>query len=286
MEYDGTGRRLVKQYDPKLGASGIKRTEYVFDLLDPAAEFSMWNGQHTTSIGATEPPVTMHTFPSGQSYWYQLRRPGHHAGLTEDQGQSVHNYRYDVYGTVVPVNGNWTEPHNHYTFTGQEWVDETTLLHFYARDYDPSTGVWMQQDPYRGRLAEPITLHRYGTLANNPINAVDLMGMSRQRTNVSQVAKLWEILGRFGNTLDFLGETATGFDWLYTYQGYRNGFIKWDWIKGLADGSVTPELTILKNRSGTLAGVVKSKLPATLATRGRYICKDARYDCSTYSRHT
>ena len=43
--YDGLGRRLVKEYDPKTGAGGVKRTEYVLDNLDPVVEYSVWNGQ-------------------------------------------------------------------------------------------------------------------------------------------------------------------------------------------------------------------------------------------------
>mgnify|MGYP000254883376 CR=1 FL=1 len=43
--YDGLGRRLVKEYDPKTGAGGVKRTECVFDHLDPVAEYFLWNGQ-------------------------------------------------------------------------------------------------------------------------------------------------------------------------------------------------------------------------------------------------
>lgn len=177
MAYDGQGRRLVKSYDPKTGASGVKRTEYVFDGLDPVAEYSMWNGQRANFYrGDQNRMVAMHTFPSNQRFWYHYDGLGSVTGLTRDQGQSVHNYRYDVYGTVIPVNGNWTEPHNHYTYTGQEWVDELALLHFYARDYDPSTGVWMQQDPYRGRLMEPVTLHRYGYVGGNPVNYTDQYG--------------------------------------------------------------------------------------------------------------
>ncbi|MBX2999640.1 MAG: RHS repeat protein [Caldilineaceae bacterium] len=177
MSYDGLGRRLIKRYDPKTGASGIKRTDYVFDGLDPIAEYDLWNG-HIRNFyrGDLNRMIAMQTFPSSGRYWFAHDGLGSVTGVTKQQGQSVHNYRYDVYGEVIPVSGNWTDPHNHYTYTGQEWDNETGLLHFYARDYDPRAGVWMQQDPYRGQSVDPLTLHRYGYVAGNPVNYVDAYG--------------------------------------------------------------------------------------------------------------
>lgn len=180
MSYDGLNRHLVKTYDPKTGASGIKRTEYAFDALDPIAEYSMWNGQYTNLYrGDAGRLTTLHTFPSGQRYWYALDGLGSTSGLTKEQGVSVHNYRYDPFGAVVPDTGNWTEPHNHYTFTGQEWDANTGLYYFHARAYDPKRAAWTQPDPYRGRLPEPVTLHRYAYVAGNPVNWVDVLGYDR-----------------------------------------------------------------------------------------------------------
>ncbi len=177
MSYDGLNRRLVKSYDPKTGASGIKRTEYTFDMLDPVAEYNMWNGQYSNYYrGDMGRMLAMQNFPSGQRYTYHYDGLGSISALTKEQGQSVHTYRYDPYGYVYPDNGNWTDPHNGYTFTGQEYDEETSLLHFYARDYDPLRGVWMQQDPYRGQLPEPVTLHRYGYVGANPVNWADPYG--------------------------------------------------------------------------------------------------------------
>lgn len=179
MGYDGIGRRLAMTYDPKTDSSGAKRTEYVFDGLDPVAEYDLQNRQRRNFYrGDLNRMLSMHSFPSSQMSWYAYDGLGSVTGLTKDKGQSVHNYRYDVYGSVIPVNGNWTEPHNSYTYTGQEWVESLNLLHFYARDYDPVAGVWMQQDVYRGRLMEPVTLHRYGYVGGNPVNRFDLYGYS------------------------------------------------------------------------------------------------------------
>ncbi len=177
MGYDGLNRRLVKAYQPKIEESDVKRTEYTFDVLDPVAEYSMWNGQYNNYYrGDLGHMVAMQNFPSEQRYTYHYDGLGSISTLTKDGGVSVHTYRYDPYGYTYPDNGDWTAPHNGYTFTGQEYDEETSLLHFYARDYDPLRGVWMQQDPYRGQLPDPITLHRYMYARNQPTLYIDRDG--------------------------------------------------------------------------------------------------------------
>lgn len=177
MGYDGLNRRLVKAYQPKIADSDVKRTEYVFDVLDPAAEYSMWNGQYNNYYrGDLGRMIAMQNFPSEQRYTYHYDGLGSISALTKDGGVSVHTYRYDPYGYTYPDNGDWTAPHNGYTFTGQEYDEETSLLHFYARDYDPLHGVWMQQDSYRGSILEPRSLHRYQYVYNNPVSYRDPTG--------------------------------------------------------------------------------------------------------------
>ena len=74
--YDGSGRRLAKEYDPQDGGGGVKRTEYVYDGLDPVVEYSLWNGQHDEFYRGTGAQLlTLRHFPAGtegQSYWYHL----------------------------------------------------------------------------------------------------------------------------------------------------------------------------------------------------------------------
>uniref|UniRef100_UPI0040573D10 RHS repeat-associated core domain-containing protein n=1 Tax=Candidatus Electrothrix sp. TaxID=2170559 RepID=UPI0040573D10 len=181
LEYDGGGRRLVQHYDPKQGGNGVdKRDEYVFDGLDPVAEYDMLNGQRTDYYrGAGNHLALMHQYKGGtqgQMYWYHYNNKGDVVGLTKHNGNSHHNYRYDPYGAVLPENGNFTDPHNHYTLTGKEFDENTGLVWFGSRHYEPETGVWMGQDSYRGRLREPGSLHRFGYIHNNPLNYIDPYG--------------------------------------------------------------------------------------------------------------
>jgi len=172
--YDGLGRRLAKEYDPKDGGGGVKRTEYVYDGLDPSVEYSLWNGQRDEFYrGAGAQLLTLRHFPAGtagQSYWYHLDGRGSVSGLTKQQGQSTHNYRYDAYGQLLPAHGNFTDPHNHYTFSGKEWDEYLDSYEFGYRQYDPAAGVWLTQDPLRGEPQRPRTLHRYQYVFASPIS--------------------------------------------------------------------------------------------------------------------
>jgi len=185
--YDGLGRRLVKEYDPKTGASGVKRTEYVLDNLDPVAEYFIWNGQREEfyrggleAFSPTPMLLALRHLPAGtegQTYWYHLDGRGSVAGITKHQGQSTHNYRYDAYGQLLPAQGNWTDPHNHYTFAGKEWDEHLGLYEFGVRLYDPWAGVWLTREPLPAQAWEPRTWHRYQYAYASPISYYDPYGM-------------------------------------------------------------------------------------------------------------
>ncbi|MEM2266358.1 MAG: RHS repeat-associated core domain-containing protein [Candidatus Hadarchaeales archaeon] len=100
------------------------------------------------------------------------------AGLTKHQGQSTHNYRYDAYGQVLPARGNWTDPHNHYTFLGKEWDEHLGLYEFGVRLYAPWAGVWLTREPLPGRAWEPRTWHRYQYAFASPISYYDPYGLA------------------------------------------------------------------------------------------------------------
>jgi RHS repeat-associated protein len=180
LDYDGGGRRLAQSYDPKAGKGGVKRTEYAFDNLDPVAEYNELTGQHDNYYRGDDGQISLsqhfNSGAAGQLHWYHYDRKGDVAGLTKQNGNAAHTYRYEPYGAVIPANGNFTDPHNHYTLTGKEFDENTGLVWFGARHYEPETGVWMGQDVYRGTLDEPMSLHRFGYVENNPVNGWDWYG--------------------------------------------------------------------------------------------------------------
>lgn len=180
LQYDGGGRRLAKTYDAHAGGGEAKRVEYLFDGLDPVAKYNTGTPQYDNFYrGGQNRILTMHHFPNGtagQTYWYHYDGLGSVSGLTKQHGQATHNYRYRPYGQIEMPPGNFTGPHNHYTFTGKEWDENTGLYYFGARHYDAAAGVWTTQDKFRGILRAPISLHRYGYTHSSPINHYDLYG--------------------------------------------------------------------------------------------------------------
>ena len=112
----------------------------------------------------------------GQTYWYHLDGRGSVAGLTKHQGQSTHNYRYDAYGQLLPAQGNFTDPHNHYTFAGKEWDEHLGLYEFGFRLYDPWAGVWLTREPLPAQAWEPRTWHRYQYAYASSISYYDPYG--------------------------------------------------------------------------------------------------------------
>ncbi len=186
MSYDGLGRRLTKSYDPsskggqEAGNGGSKKTQYVYNNLDPIAEYDTKTPQYTNYYrGDRNNIISKQDFPSGsngQQTWFHYDALDSVVGLTKQNGQSDKNYRYDDFGKIIPENGNFTDPHNHYTYTGQEWDENTNLYEFYSRAYDPVTSVWLQQDRYRGQIQDPMSLLRYSYVKNSPVNFKDLYG--------------------------------------------------------------------------------------------------------------
>jgi RHS repeat-associated protein len=61
-------------------------------------------------------------------------------------------------------------------YEGQYLNSHSGTYDYYARSYDPTTGTWLQQDPYRGTLTDPTSQHRYMYELNSPLNYWDEYG--------------------------------------------------------------------------------------------------------------
>ena|GEM_PF-4113957 len=107
--------------------------------------------------------------------WYLDNQLGSVMALTNDAGQLIESYSYDVYGAVtayvasgqqIPV----TNYDNRYLFTGREYNWHTKLYHYRARTYHPVLGRFLSRDPVSyGSI--------YDYCHSAPINSIDPLGL-------------------------------------------------------------------------------------------------------------
>lgn len=55
------------------------------------------------------------------------------------------------------------------------------LDHYYARDYDTTTGSWVQPDEWRGLLVRPQSLNRFAYVENSPVAFSDHLGFAAKK---------------------------------------------------------------------------------------------------------
>ena len=112
------------------------------------------------------------TTPSDTQY-YHFASLGTTANLTDDSGETKVSYRTDPYGEITKQEGDSV---NRQVFTGQEHDENTGLIYFGARYYDPDSARFINQDTYLGDPGTPPSLHRYLYAYSNPTLYYDPTG--------------------------------------------------------------------------------------------------------------
>jgi len=92
--------------------------------------------------------------------------------LVDTAGTVKADYTYDPYGRIVLQSGDYAEA-NPFRFSSEFHDDETSLVYYINRYYDPSSGKWLSRDP----IQEQGGLNIYGFVGNNPVNSTDEFGL-------------------------------------------------------------------------------------------------------------
>ncbi len=62
---------------------------------------------------------------------------------------------------------------NPFLFQGQQFDPASNTYYLRARNYAPTDGRFLSPDPFDGKDADPISLHRYLYASNDPVNRID-----------------------------------------------------------------------------------------------------------------
>ncbi len=163
--YDPFGRRLWKEVE------GVK-TYFLYSDEGLVGEYDE-NGVEIKGYGYlpdsfwTSDPLFQ--TQNGSYYWYQNDQLGTPQKLTDNQGNIVWEAHYKAFGEAQVETDLIDNP---LRFPGQYFDTETELHYNYQRDYDPSTGRYLQFDP----IGLEGGLNGYLYAHSDPVNLYDPTG--------------------------------------------------------------------------------------------------------------
>jgi RHS repeat-associated protein len=126
-----------------------------------------------------EPDSTWTTSPlyqkTSQGYaYYRNDHLGTPQQLVSKSGSKVWNGEYLAFGGIKAESGTWE---NRLRFPGQYFDQETNNYYNYFRDYDPTTGMYLQSDP----IGLKGGLNTYSYVGGSPLSHTDPFGLVKWR---------------------------------------------------------------------------------------------------------
>jgi RHS repeat-associated protein len=124
------------------------------------------------------------------STWHTYRIITSHLGsprlvVDVDTGDTAQEMTYDEFGNVLSDNRPGFQP---FGFAGGLYDPDTKLVRFGARDYDAFTGRWTAKDPIRFAGGDA---NLYGYVASDPVNWVDIDGLTKADKLFGLPKKFW-----------------------------------------------------------------------------------------------
>ena len=170
--------------------------------------------------------------------------------ILNTSGSVFERFTYDPYGSFQVRNSSWTTTTDttgwSYFFQGGKWDPDVGLYNFRYRDYSPTLGRWMEQDP----AGYVDGANVYQMELGNPVDGVDPFG-------------LWD----WGSVFDSATNAAAGFGDSLSF-GATNKIRDWTGLNDYVDQDSNSYLG--GSVAGTAYGMV---MPGTAAGKiGKVIC--------------
>ena len=187
FKYDPFGRRIEK-IAPTSGT-----TIYAYDGDNITEELGSGGNllaQYTQGASIDEPLALT---GAGGTYYYHPDGLGSITSLTDGSGQLAASYVYDSFGRLTDSTGSITNP---LQYTAREFDSEIGLYYYRARDFDPSLGRFLSEDPTGFAGGDDFYVYS----EDNPASLVDPYGLQAS----SALESTWNTTEDLG--LWFLGQ--------------------------------------------------------------------------------
>lgn len=180
--YDDFGNRTKKETDPEV-------TYYFNNGLNVLNEISE-TGQMAKLMIAGASGSVAELNVDGRLRFVHGDVQGTTRMITDENGQVVAEYEYDAFGELIGVNENavvggaaGATEGTDYLYTNQENDEESGLMYYNARYYNPEVGRFMSRDTYLGEMGSTLSRNRYAYVMNNPYRYTDPTGNFVEHNN-------------------------------------------------------------------------------------------------------
>jgi RHS repeat-associated protein len=183
-QYDGLGRRVVENRGGVATDLYYSSSWQVLEERQGGAAKAqyVWSPVGVDTLVERDRDATDSGTLSERLYAQQDGN-GDVTALVNTAGQVVERYDYDPYGQATVLSPAWATLGGStygwvYLHQGGRYDSTTGLYNFRHRDYSPTLGRWVQQDPL-GFGAGDTNLYR--AEGNNPMNQIDPSGLAKDR---------------------------------------------------------------------------------------------------------
>ena len=132
-------------------------------------------------------PLTVYDVVSEKTYYYHTDANKNVTELSDESGNVVAHYEYSPFGSLTKITGDYAT-NNPFRFSSEYYDEETGLVYYNYRYYNPELGRWISRDP----IEEEGGYNLYGMIGNNLLNNWDIWG---QKTKLHNYARSDTICG-------------------------------------------------------------------------------------------
>ncbi len=239
FRYDYMGRRVLKRVLNRQGTDYVLQTEhkFIYDGWNVIAETETtgaiirsytWGldlGGSLSASGGVGALAQITEHATGQSYFPTYDGNGNVTALVRaSDGALSASYEYSPFGELLRTTGSYAKT-NPFRFSTKFTDDETSLVYYGKRYYDPHNGRFINRDP----IEEAGGINLYGFCGNDGINRTDYLGNSWFSSIFKKIGKWfkqnWTAV--VGAALNFIPLVGPALSILWSAGvGYANGGIK------------------------------------------------------------
>ena len=203
FKYDYLSRRVEKKVIE--GEATTKNERFVYDSFKQVERLNALDSNAIVQKFVWSGETMLSMTDSNDTYYYTQDANKNVSELIADDGTVKAHYEYSPFGKAIVSNGDLADD-NPFRFSSEFTDDETDLVYYNFRYYNPDTGRWLSRDP----IEEQGGKNLYSVIQNNMINAIDMLGLAASCDCSGNGGGLLGILWNLPNTALGLGIGAAG----------------------------------------------------------------------------